>query len=40
MDLSQITLQDCIELHEMKNQCVVVNDGKVVGIEAVGFERE
>lgn len=28
-----ITVQDCIEMLEMKNQTTVINDGNVVGFE-------
>lgn len=32
MDLSKVTLQDCVDLHEKKNKCVTINDGEVVAI--------
>ena len=28
-----ITVQDCIEMLEMKNQTTVINDGNVIGFE-------
>jgi hypothetical protein len=33
LNLDNITLDDCIALHELKGKAVVINDGKVVGIE-------
>lgn len=33
MDLTRMTVQDCIELYEMKNVTIEINDGKVVGFE-------
>lgn len=33
MDLMRMTVQDCIELYEMKNVTIKINDGEVVGFE-------
>lgn len=33
MNKEKVTVQDCVEMQEMKNQSVVLNDGKVVGFE-------
>lgn len=33
MNREKITIQDCIEMQEMKNQSVILNDGKVMGFE-------
>lgn len=30
MDWNNITIQDCIDMHEKKSKCTVLNDGKVV----------
>ena len=31
MDLSKVTLQDCIEMKQYKNKEVVLDNGKVIG---------
>lgn len=33
MNKEEVTIQDCIEMQEMKNQSVILNDGKVSGFE-------
>lgn len=33
MNREKITIQDCIEMREMKGQTVILNDGKVMGFE-------
>jgi hypothetical protein len=33
MNREKITIQDCIEMQEMKGQTVILNDGKVMGFE-------
>lgn len=33
MDLTKITLEDCIELYERKGICIIANDGQIVGFE-------
>ena len=33
MNKEKVTVQDCVEMQEMKNQSVILNDGKVVGFE-------
>lgn len=33
MNKEKVTVQDCVEMQEMKNQSVVLNDGKVVRFE-------
>jgi hypothetical protein len=29
MNKEKVTVQDCVEMQEMKNQSVVLNDGKI-----------
>lgn len=29
IDLDEVTLEDCIDLHKMKNISTVINDGKI-----------
>lgn len=31
MQLDNITIQDCIYMHQKKNQSVIANDGKAIG---------
>lgn len=31
MNLEAITIQDCIDMYDLKNQAVILNDGKVIG---------
>lgn len=31
MNLEKVTVQDCIDMCDMKNQAVVLNDRKVIG---------
>lgn len=33
MNKEIITIQDCIEMHEKKNQAVILNDGKVIDFQ-------
>lgn len=33
MNKEKVTVQDCVEMQEMKNQSVILNDGKVVRFE-------
>lgn len=33
MNREKITIQDCIEMREMKGKTVILNDGKVMGFE-------
>lgn len=33
MNREKITIQDCIEMQEMKGKTVILNDGKVMGFE-------
>ena len=35
MNMEAITLQDCIDNYEKKDQAVVINDGQVLGFEQV-----
>ncbi len=35
MDLSKVTVQDCIDLFEKKNKTVVLNDGNVIGFVGI-----
>ena len=37
MNMSKITLEDCIEMYQMKGMCAVISDGQVV--EFVGEEE-
>lgn len=30
IELSEVTLEDCIDLHKMKNISTVINDGKII----------
>lgn len=30
MNLEKVTIQDCIDMYEMKGQTTVINDGKVI----------
>lgn len=32
-DFSELTMQDCIELHEQRGMCVELNDGEVSSIQ-------
>ena len=31
MNLEAVTIEDCIEIHQKKNKCVVLSNGKVLG---------
>lgn len=31
MNLEVATIQDCIDMYDLKNQAVILNDGKVIG---------
>lgn len=33
MRLETVSIQDCIDIHDMKGQATVINDGKVMGFE-------
>ena len=33
MELDNITIQDCIDMYNMKSLIAIINDGKVVGFE-------
>lgn len=35
MNMEVITLQDCIDNYEKKDQAAVINDGQVLGFEQV-----
>lgn len=35
MNMETITLQDCIDNYEKKDQAAVINDGQVLGFEQV-----
>lgn len=30
IDLSEVTVQDCLDLFKMKRRCTILNDGKIV----------
>lgn len=31
MNLEKVTIQDCIDMYDLKNQAVILNDGKAIG---------
>lgn len=31
MNLEKVTVQNCIDMYDLKNQTVILNDGKVIG---------
>lgn len=31
--MTEVTVQDLVDMKEMKNKAVVINDGKIVGFE-------
>lgn len=31
MNYEAITIQDCLDMYEKKNQATIINDGKVIG---------
>lgn len=31
MDLDKVTLQDCIDMAELKGKFAVINDGRIIG---------
>lgn len=31
MNLEKVTVQDCIDMYDLKNQETIINDGKVIG---------
>lgn len=33
MNTREVTLQDCVDMHQMKGKCSVINDGEVIGFE-------
>lgn len=33
MNLEVITIQDCIDMFELKDQSTIINDGKVIGFK-------
>lgn len=33
MNLETVTTQDCIENHQFKGQCAILNDGKLIGFQ-------
>ena len=33
IELDNITIQDCIDMYNMKNMIAIINDGKVVAFE-------
>ena len=39
MELDNITIQDCIDMYNMKNMIAIINDGKVVGFKKEEFNR-
>lgn len=34
MNLEEVTIQDCLDMYNMKNNITIINDGKVVGFES------
>ena len=36
MELDNITIQDCIDMYNMKNMIAIINDGKVIGFGKEG----
>lgn len=33
MNVEKITVQDCIDMFNMKNEAVIINDGKITGFQ-------
>lgn len=33
MNAEAITIQDCMEIHYMKGQSAIINDGKLIGFQ-------
>lgn len=33
LDLDLVRLDDCVELYDKKNLCVIINDGRVINFE-------
>lgn len=31
MNLEKVTIQDCIDMYDLKNQETIINDGKIIG---------
>lgn len=40
MNMDNITLEDCIEMHYMKEYITVIEDGRVVGFRKEGEQEE
>lgn len=38
MNLEVVTVQECIDMHDLKDQITIINDGKVIGFK--GKEKE
>lgn len=38
MNLDIVTVQDCIDMYNLKDQVTIINDGRVIGFE--GKENE
>lgn len=38
MNLEAVTIQDCIDMYDLKKQCTILNDGNVIGFK--GMEKE
>lgn len=34
MNLKIVTVQDCMDMYQFKGQCVIINDGEVLGFES------
>lgn len=34
MNLENVTIQDCLDMYNMKGNITIINDGKVVGFES------
>ena len=33
IELSEVTLEDCMDLYEKKGICTIINDGRVINFE-------
>lgn len=40
MDMSMVTIQDCIDMMQYKNKAVILNDGVVMGFHEEGEIQE
>lgn len=40
MNMNGITIQDCMDRYAIKNEAVILNDGKVVGFREERDERK